>query len=120
MPTLTTDVRDALRERFRAAFGNRLHQLIKEATEDGLNRARKSLNAARLLLENANDPNSAISSAYYAMLYAARAALNEAGKAPKSHQGVQHELRETYVQTGQLDAHYQSMLSQAERMQTTS
>jgi uncharacterized protein (UPF0332 family) len=48
------------------------------------------------------------------MLYAARAALNEAGKAPKSHKGVQHELRETYVETGRLDARYHSMLSQAE------
>ena len=39
--------------------------------------------------------NRAVSGAYYAMLYAARAALNEAGKAPKSHQGVQHQLWET-------------------------
>ena len=48
------------------------------------------------------------------LLYAARAALNEAGEAPKSHKGVQHQLRETYVQDGPLDAHYHSLLSQAE------
>ena len=28
MPTLTTDIRDALRDRFRDAFGDRLHQLV--------------------------------------------------------------------------------------------
>lgn len=216
MPTLTADVRDALRDRFRAAFGGRLHRLVlygsyargeatpesdidvlvvldrepdradreqahevmhhcadeyglnvsplvthrerfetynqplyrnvreegellvpenapdaatafhqhtypttrsprgmKEATEDGLDRARESLKSARVLVAEATDPNSAISSAYYAMLHAARAALNEAGKAPKSHKDVQHKLRETYVQTGRLDARYHSMLSQA-------
>jgi uncharacterized protein (UPF0332 family)/predicted nucleotidyltransferase len=93
---------------------NRSSRGMKEATEDGLNRARRSLESARAVLEDADTPNMAISSAYYAMLYAARAALNEAGKAPKSHQGVQHELRETYVRTGRLDARYHSMLSQAE------
>lgn len=87
---------------------------MKQPTEDGLDRARQSLNSARVVLEEADDPNSAISSAYYAMLHAARAALNEVGKAPKSHQGVQHQLRETYVQDGPLDAHYYSLLSQAE------
>jgi uncharacterized protein (UPF0332 family)/predicted nucleotidyltransferase len=93
---------------------NRSPRGMKESTEDGLDRARKSLKSAHVLLDDAADPNSAISSAYYAMLHAARAALNEAGKAPKSHKGVQHELRETYVETGRLDTRYHSMLSQAE------
>jgi uncharacterized protein (UPF0332 family)/predicted nucleotidyltransferase len=216
MPTLTTDIRDALRDRFRDAFGDRLHRLVlygshargdatpesdidilvvldrepdradreqahevmhhftdeyglnvsplvthrerfetynqplyrnvreegellmpandaeaatafhqhtypttrssrgmKEATEDALERARGHLEWTQRDLEM-KDYNRAIHDAYYAMLYAARAALNEAGKAPKSHKGVQHELRETYVETGRLDARYHSMLSQAE------
>ncbi len=87
---------------------------MKEATEDGLDRAHQSLKSAHLILEDASNPNGAISSAYYAMLHAARAALNEAGKAPKSHSGVQHLLRETYVKDGPLDAYYHSLLSDAE------
>ncbi len=86
---------------------------MKEATEDALERARNHLNWTDRDLD-LEDYNRAVSDAYYAMLYAARAALNEAGKAPKSHQGVQHELRETFVETGRIDARYHSMLSQAE------
>jgi uncharacterized protein (UPF0332 family) len=86
---------------------------MQEATEDALERAQSHLEWTQRDLEM-EDFNRTIHDAYYAMLYAARAALNEAGKAPKSHQGVQHELRETYVEDGRLDARYHSMLSQAE------
>lgn len=102
-----------------AAFHQHIYPLtissrgMKEATEDALQRARENLDGARREFE-AEDYNRAVSAAYYAMLYAARTALNEAGKAPKSHKGVQHELRETYVETDRLDAHYHRMLSQAE------
>lgn len=91
---------------------------MKQPTEDGLNRARNRLEGARRDLE-ADDYNRAVSASYYAMLYAARAALNEAGKAPKSHKGVQHQLRETYVQDGPLDAHYHSLLARAEDRRLT-
>ena len=87
---------------------------MKQATEDSLDRAHQSLRSARVVLDEADDPNAAVSSAYYAMLHAARAALNEAGEAPKSHRGVQHQLRETYVTGGPLDGHYHSLLSRAE------
>jgi len=86
---------------------------MKQATEDALNRAQNNLDGAHRDFE-AGDYNRAVSGSYYAMLYAARAALNEAGEAPKSHKGVQHQLRETYVQDGPLDAYYHSLLSQAE------
>lgn len=86
---------------------------MKEATEDALDRARKNLDGARRDFE-AGDYNRSTSGSYYAMLYAARAALNEAEEAPKSHSGVQHQLRETYVKDGPLDAYYHSLLSQAE------
>ena len=86
---------------------------MKQATEDALNRAQNNLDATHRDFE-AGDYNRAISGSYYAMLYAARAALNEAGEAPKSHEGVQHQLRETYVENGPLDAYYHSLLSQAE------
>jgi len=87
---------------------------LKQPTEDGLSRAYEVLQSLRRVFAEVKDPNGTISSAYQAMYHAARAALNEAGKAPKSHQGVQHELRATYVQTGRLDTRYHSMLSQAE------
>ena len=86
---------------------------MEQATEDAFDRAQRALERAHRNLE-AGDPNAAVSASYYAMLYAARAALNEAGKAPKSHSGVQHQLHKTYVQDGPLDAHYHSLLSQAE------
>jgi len=102
-----------------AAFRNHTYPLntgprgLNQATEDALDRAQRALERAHRNLE-AGDSNAAVSASYYAMLYAARAALNEAGKAPKSHQGVQHQLHETYVQDGPLDPHYHSLLSQAE------
>jgi uncharacterized protein (UPF0332 family)/predicted nucleotidyltransferase len=86
---------------------------MQEATEDALTRAQNNLDGARRDFE-AEDYNRAVSGAYYAMLYAARAALNEAGEAPKSHSGVQHQLRETYVKNGPLDPYYHSLLSRAE------
>jgi uncharacterized protein (UPF0332 family)/predicted nucleotidyltransferase len=92
---------------------NRSPRGMKEVTEDALDRARESLDTAQLLLE-AGKVHSSISAAYYAMLYAARAALNEAGEAPKSHKGVQHQLREVYVVDGPLDAKYHSLLCDAE------
>ncbi len=50
------------------------------------------------------DPSTALSAAYYSMLYAARAALSEREVGAKTHRGVWHELRRTFVDTGELDA----------------
>ncbi|MFB6231531.1 MAG: HEPN domain-containing protein [Salinibacter sp.] len=86
---------------------------MQEATEDALTRARNNPDGAWRDFE-AGGYNRTVSGAYCAMLYAARAALNEAGKAPKSHQGVQHQLWETYVRDGPLDATYHRLLSEAE------
>lgn len=85
----------------------------KGPTEDALDRAQRTLDRAHRNLE-AGDLNAAVSASHDAMLYAARAALNEAEKAPTSHSGVQHQLRETYVQDGPLDPYSHSLLSQAE------
>jgi uncharacterized protein (UPF0332 family)/predicted nucleotidyltransferase len=92
---------------------NRSRRGMKQSTEDALDRARDTLDTARLLRDN-EKVSAAVSSAYYAMLYAARAALNEADRAPKSHRGVQHQLREAHVEDGPLDARYHSLLSAAE------
>jgi len=49
------------------------------------------------------DPSTALSAAYYAMLYAARAALSERDISTKTHRGLWHELRRVFVETGELD-----------------
>ena len=64
--------------------------------------ARRRLAAASVVLEE--DPSTALSAAYYAMLYAARAALSERDVYAKTHRGVWHELRRLYVESGELDA----------------
>ena len=64
--------------------------------------ARDRLGAARAALAAGFDSNAA-SSAYYAMLYAARAALSEREKNAKTHAGTWTLFRETFVTTGRLD-----------------
>ncbi len=83
---------------------------MKKVTEQILQRAHQRLKSAHLLLEF-EDYNGVVSMAYYAMFHAASAALNEAGKAAKSHPGTHHLLYETYVRSGRLDAEHTSALS---------
>jgi uncharacterized protein (UPF0332 family) len=48
--------------------------------------------------------SAAVSSAYYAMLYAARAALSEENRNAKTHRGTWHLFDETFVANGRFDA----------------
>lgn len=66
-----------------------------------LEAAKRRLAASSAVLED--DPSTALSAAYYSMLYAARAALSERNVSVKTHRGVWHELRRTFVDTGDLD-----------------
>jgi uncharacterized protein (UPF0332 family) len=50
------------------------------------------------------DPSTALSAAYYAMLYGARAALSERGSSAKTHRGTWHEFRSSFVEDGSIDA----------------
>ena len=50
------------------------------------------------------DSSTALSAAYYAMLYGARAALSERGVYAKTHQGAWHEFRSAFVDSGEIDA----------------
>lgn len=70
-------------------------------SEEFAGAARRRLQAARDAL--ASDPAAAVSLAYYAMLYAARAALSERDLYAKTHQGTWHEFRRAYVETGAFD-----------------
>jgi uncharacterized protein (UPF0332 family) len=57
----------------------------------------------------------AVSAAYYAMLYAARAALSEDDEHARTHGGTWHLFRERYVTTGAFDQHLHSLAQQAQK-----
>ncbi len=66
-----------------------------------LDAARRRLALAQMAIEE--DPGGALSAAYYAMLYAARAALSERETYARTHAGTWHELRQAFVEPGLLD-----------------
>jgi len=79
-------------------------------SEEFMEEARGRLGAARTLATSF--ASSALSSAYYAMLYAARAALSEEDRYAKTHSGTWTIFRETFVATKRFD---HELVSQAER-----
>jgi uncharacterized protein (UPF0332 family) len=60
------------------------------------------------------DPAGALSAAYYAMPYAARAALSERDVYAKTHAGSWHELRRLFVEPGLID---DGLVVQAQKVQ---
>jgi len=74
--------------------------------------ARRRLDLAEAALQA--DPAGAVSAAYYAMLYAARALLSEQDVYVKTHAGTWHLLRRRFVLTGQIDA---SLVSRVQGVQ---
>ena len=77
-----------------------------------LNAARRRLIAANGAVED--DAATALSAAYYAMLYAARAALSERDTYAKTHVGIWHEFRRAFVESGLFDA---DLLTEAQKVQ---
>ncbi|MFN8130996.1 MAG: HEPN domain-containing protein [Solirubrobacteraceae bacterium] len=79
--------------------------------------ARDQLAAARAAL-GASAPSGAVSSAYYAMLNAALAALSEHDEHARTHAGVWHLFHERFVVTGQFPAelHREAQRSQEDRI----
>lgn len=67
-----------------------------------LQAARRRLAAAKVAVEE--DPSTALSAAYYAMLYGARAALSEQDSSARTHKGTWHEFRSAFVESGKIDA----------------
>ncbi len=57
----------------------------------------------------------AVSAAYYAMLYAARAALSERDEYARTHGGTWHLFHERYVTTGAFDQDLHAMAHRAQR-----
>jgi uncharacterized protein (UPF0332 family) len=76
-------------------------------------RAREGLASAQLLLDGGHAATT-VSTAYYAMLYAARAALSEAERHARSHAGTWGLVREQFVLTGNFD---ESLWKAAQRAQ---
>ncbi len=70
-------------------------------SEEFLAAARRRLGAASAATDE--DPSAALSAAYYAMLYAARAALSERDAHAKTHRGTWHEFRAAFVDTCAID-----------------
>lgn len=70
-------------------------------SEEFLTAARRRLAAAAAAKDE--DPAAALSTAYYAMLHAARAALSERDAHAKTHRGTWHEFRAAFVETGVID-----------------
>lgn len=60
------------------------------------------------------DPSAAISLAYYAMLYAARAALSERDIGPRTHRGTWLEFTRTFVDEGAIDVELARAAQQAQ------
>jgi uncharacterized protein (UPF0332 family) len=75
---------------------------VSPRSEELMAGARDRLGAARAALDAGFGSNAA-SAAYYAMLYAARAALSEQQQNAKTHAGTWALFRETFVAAGRFD-----------------
>jgi uncharacterized protein (UPF0332 family) len=79
-----------------------------------MDQARDRVEGARMALA-AGHLEIAVSAAYYAMLYAARAALSERDEYARTHGGTWHLFHERYVTTGAFDQHLHAMAQGAQR-----
>jgi uncharacterized protein (UPF0332 family) len=75
---------------------------VSPRSSEFLEAARRRLAAAEVAVEK--DPSTALSAAYYAMLYGARAALSERDASAKTHRGTWHEFRDAFVANGAINA----------------
>jgi uncharacterized protein (UPF0332 family) len=75
---------------------------VSPRSSEFLKAATRRLAAAEAAVKE--DPSTALSAAYYAMLYGARAALSERDSSAKTHRGTWHEFRSAFVESGKIDA----------------
>lgn len=87
------------------------------SAEDAIQRARRYLDTAALVLED-GDFETVVSRAYYAMFYVARALLKQEGIAPKTHSGIRNQFGLHFVKTGTLPERFAGMLNDAEELRT--
>jgi uncharacterized protein (UPF0332 family)/predicted nucleotidyltransferase len=93
----------ALRER--AGMSPRSMELMDQASHRSI-LARQAIAAGHL--------EGAVSAAYYAMLYAARAALSESDEYARTHGGTWHLFHERYVTSGAFDQHLHTLAQKAQ------
>jgi uncharacterized protein (UPF0332 family) len=74
---------------------------VSPRSSEFLQAGRRRLAAAEVAASE--DPSTALSAAYYAMLYGARAALSERDSSAKTHRGTWHEFRSAFVESGAID-----------------
>jgi uncharacterized protein (UPF0332 family) len=79
-----------------------------------MDQARDRAKLARMALASGH-LEGAVSTAYYAMLYAARAALSERDEYARTHGGTWHLFHERYVTTGAFDQHLHALAHDAQR-----
>lgn len=79
-----------------------------------MDQARDRAATAREILASGH-LEAAVSAAYYAMLYAARAALSESDEHARTHGGTWHLFHDRYVTTGAFDQHLHAMAQGAQR-----
>lgn len=84
-------------------------------SEEFMASARERLGAARAAL-TAGFPSSAVSDAYYAVLYAARAALSEEDLYAKTHSGTWSLFSSTFVASGRFDHELLAAAQSAQRV----
>lgn len=78
-----------------------------------MDQARDRVDVARQLLASSH-PESAVSAGYYAMLYAARAALSEDDEHARTHRGTWHLFHHRYVTTEVFDQGLYNLAQQAQ------
>ncbi len=85
------------------------------STNDAIERARRYLDTAALLIEE-GDFESSVSRAYYAMFYVARALLEQDGITPKTHSGLRNQFSLRFIKTGDLPERFAAVLNDAEEL----
>jgi len=90
---------------------------VSPRSSEFLQAARRRLAAAEVVA--GEDPSTALSAAYYAMLYAARGALSERDTSARTHGGTWYEFHRAFVEDGSIDAELTSAVQriQPEREQ---
>jgi uncharacterized protein (UPF0332 family) len=85
------------------------------SVDEVIEKAERYVSSARLLYED-GDNASAVSRAYYAMFFMARALLREEGVDPKTHAGVVNQFGLRLGKNGPVDARYGSLFRQAQQL----
>jgi uncharacterized protein (UPF0332 family) len=75
---------------------------VSPRSDEFLAAARRRLGAATEVVDR--DPSTALSAAYYAILYAVRAALSERDIYTRTHRGAWHEFHVAFVERQMFDA----------------